>query len=193
MRAERVRMRCEVVFGVEVEAVDDAEAAAQRRGEERPPGWWRATRVKGLSGIFIDRAPGPVPTMRSSDAVLEGGVEDLLDLGVETVDLVDEEDLAGLECGEDGGEVAGPLDDRARGGLDAATSSSAAMTWARLVLPTPGGPKSRTWSRASPRARAASMATRRFSTTCALARRTRRVGAGAARARSRVVVDGAGR
>ena len=40
------------------------------------------------------------------------------------------------------------------------------MTWARLVLPTPGGPKSSTWSSASPRARAASIATRRFAITC---------------------------
>ncbi len=46
-----------------------------------------------------------------------------------------------------------------------ATCSSAATTWARLVLPTPGGPKRRTWSRASPRLRAASMATRRLATT----------------------------
>ena len=35
-----------------------------------------------------------------------------------------------------------------------------------LGVPTPGGPKSSTWSRASPRARAASMATRRFAITC---------------------------
>src|SRR2546428_291148 len=43
---------------------------------------------------------------------------------------------------------------------------SAAMTWASDVLPTPGGPKSSTWSRASPRLTAASMATRRLATTC---------------------------
>ena len=72
------------------------------------------TRVKGLSGIFIERAPGPVPIMRSRRVVLERGVEDLLDLGVEAVDLVDEEDLAVLEGGEEGGQVAGALDDRAR-------------------------------------------------------------------------------
>src|SRR3989304_3784936 len=46
------------------------------------------------------------------------------------------------------------------------TASSAAITWARLVLPTPGGPKSSTWSRASPRLRAASIATRRLGMTC---------------------------
>jgi hypothetical protein len=42
---------------------------------------------------------------------------------------------------------------------------SAAMTWARLVFPTPGGPNSRTWSRASPRDRAASIATFRLAIT----------------------------
>ena len=37
------------------------------------------------------------------------------------------------------------------------TSISFATTWARVVLPRPGGPKMRRWSRASPRRRAASM------------------------------------
>ena len=39
------------------------------------------------------------------------------------------------------------------------TSSSAATIWASEVLPSPGGPASRTWSSASPRAPAARMAT----------------------------------
>ena len=46
------------------------------------------------------------------------GVQDLLDLGVEAVDFVDEQDLARLECREQRREVAGALDDRAGGGLD---------------------------------------------------------------------------
>src|SRR5690606_20794438 len=37
------------------------------------------------------------------------------------------------------------------------TPSSLAMTWLRVVLPRPGGPKISTWSMASPRARAASI------------------------------------
>ena len=66
-----------------------------RRGAvRRPARVVAATRVKGFSGIFMERAPGPVPIMRSRVLVLEGGVEDLLDLGVEAVDLVDEDDLA---------------------------------------------------------------------------------------------------
>ena len=50
--------------------------------------------------------------------VLERGVEDLLDLRVEAVDLVDEEDLAVVEGGQEGGEVARPLDHGAGGALD---------------------------------------------------------------------------
>ncbi len=43
------------------------------------------------------------------------------------------------------------------------TPSSRATIWASVVLPRPGGPCSSTWSRASPRARAAWMNTARFS------------------------------
>jgi hypothetical protein len=49
---------------VEVEPVDDAEPAAQGRGEETGPGGG-GDQGEGLSGIFIDRAPGPLPIMRS--------------------------------------------------------------------------------------------------------------------------------
>jgi hypothetical protein len=38
-----------------------------RRGAvRRPARVVAATRVKGLSGIFMERAPGPLPIMRSS-------------------------------------------------------------------------------------------------------------------------------
>ena len=50
--------------------------------------------------------------------VLERRVEDLLDGAVEPVDLVDEEDVAGLEAREDGGDVALPLERRAGHGTD---------------------------------------------------------------------------
>src|SRR5580700_3884445 len=43
------------------------------------------------------------------------------------------------------------------------------MMVARVVLPSPGGPYSKTWSKASPRERVASMATARFSLTLAWA------------------------
>ena len=50
--------------------------------------------------------------------VLHRRVEDLLDRPVEPVDLVDEQDVAFVERGEDRGEVPGPLDGRARGVAD---------------------------------------------------------------------------
>ena len=46
--------------------------------------------------------------------VLHRRVEDLLDGPRQAVDLVDEQDVALLELGEDGGQVAGPLERRAR-------------------------------------------------------------------------------
>ena len=45
------------------------------------------------------------------------------------------------------------------------TPSSLAMTCASVVLPRPGGPETSTWSSASPRWRAAAIATCRFSRT----------------------------
>ncbi len=50
--------------------------------------------------------------------VFEGRIEDLLDLGVQSVDLVHEENLAVVEGGQEGGQVAGALDDRPRRGFD---------------------------------------------------------------------------
>ena len=50
--------------------------------------------------------------------VLEGGVEFFFEDGLEAVDLVEEEDLAFAEVGEDGGEVALDLEGGAGGLLD---------------------------------------------------------------------------
>ena len=47
--------------------------------------------------------------------VLHGRVEDLLHDPVEAVDLVDEEDVALVEVGQDGGQVARPLQRRPAG------------------------------------------------------------------------------
>ena len=107
----------EVVLAVEVEAVDDAEAAAQGRGEKARAGGG-GHQGEGLQGDLHGAGARTGADHEVEAAVLEGGIEDLLDLGVEAVDLVHEEDLARLEGGEEGGEVAGALDDGAGGGLD---------------------------------------------------------------------------
>ena len=86
-------------------------------------------------------------------AVLHRRVERLLDRAVEAVDLVDEEDRARLERGQERGDVGLALERRAGGLHERRRSSSAAMMCASEVLPSPGGPASRTWSSGSPRRR----------------------------------------
>ena len=150
MRAERVTIVLEVGLGVEVEAVDDPEAAAQRRGQQaRARGG--ADQREGLERDLHRARAGTAADHEVEAVVLERGVEDLLDLGVEAVDLVDEEDLAVLERGEQRGEVAGPLDDRPGGGLDRDARARRRSRGRGSSCRRPGGPKSRTWSRASPR------------------------------------------
>ena len=107
----------EVRLRVEVEAVDDAEAAAQRGREESGTGGG-AHQGEGLQGDLHGAGPGAAADHEVEAGVLEGGVQDLLDLRVQAVDLVDEQDLPVLEGGEEGREVPGPFDDRSRGGLD---------------------------------------------------------------------------
>ena len=51
--------------------------------------------------------------------ILHGRVEDFLDRRLQAVDFVDEQHVARLQVGEDGGEVSGALDDRAGGGAEA--------------------------------------------------------------------------
>ena len=83
---------------------------------------WRVvapTRVNLGRSIRTERADGPSPIIRSSDAVLHRRIEDLLDRGREPVDLVDEQDVAILEIGEQGGEVARFGDHRPGGGAKA--------------------------------------------------------------------------
>jgi hypothetical protein len=70
--------------------------------------------------VDADRAGGrPLADHQIEHAVLHRRIEDLLDRGREPVDLVDEEDVAILEIGEQGGEIAGLGDHRPRGGAKA--------------------------------------------------------------------------
>ena len=89
--------------------------------------------------------------------VLERRVEVLLDHRAHAVDLVHEQDAARRQVREQPGQVAGALDDRARGVRDLDARARARGSTASVVLPSPGGPWKSTWSSASPRRRAASM------------------------------------
>jgi len=77
----------------------------------------------------------------------------------ETVDLVHEQHAVRLEVGEDRGEITGAFQDRSRVTCRL-TPISAAMMYARVVLPEAGRAKSSTWSSDSARERAAVMNTR---------------------------------
>ena len=103
------------------------------------------TRVKGGSSRRIERAAGPLAQHDVQLEVLHGRVEDLFDGPGQPVDLVDEEHVAGLEPGQDGGQVAGPLEGGARGDLDADAhlvgddAGQGGLAQARADRPTAGG------------------------------------------------------
>ena len=82
----------------------------------------------------MDRAAGPLPTTISSAKVLERGIEHLLHHAVETVDLVDEQDVALLEVGEDGGQVPRALDGWTAGRADVRARAHWPRRWARRGL-----------------------------------------------------------
>ena len=78
-----------------------------------------ATKVKGSMRMTWVRAEGPGADDDVELIVLERGVEFFFEDGLEAVDLVEEEDLFGLEVGEDGGQVALDLQGGAGGLLEA--------------------------------------------------------------------------
>ena len=76
------------------------------------------TTVNGLSVSRRLRAAGPAADHHVDGEVLHRRVEDLLDRVVEAMDLIDEQDVALIEVGQDRGQVARPLDGRTAGGVD---------------------------------------------------------------------------
>ena len=104
--------------GVEDQAQRDAEAVAQRRGQQAGAG--------GGADQGEGRQVDAHGTRRRSLAddqveleVFHGGIEHFLDGRLQPVDLIDEQDVPGLEVCQDCGEIAGPLDDGAGGGAEA--------------------------------------------------------------------------
>ena len=81
--------------------------------------------------------------------ILERRVEDLLDRRSEAVDLVDEEDVALLEIGEERREVARAGDHRARGGAEIDAELARDDLRQRRLAEARAGPTKRTWSSAS--------------------------------------------
>ena len=98
---------------VQVEPVRDAEAVAQRRGEQaRARGGADERELRQVEG---DDARARALADRDRQlAVLHRGIEGLLDRARQAVDLVHEEHGARLERREEGGDVALALERRAR-------------------------------------------------------------------------------
>ena len=104
-------------LGVEIQPHRNAEAVAQRRGEQA-----RARRradQRERRQIDLHRARRrPLADDQVELVILHRRIEDFLDRRIEAVDLVDEQHVALLEIGEQRGEVAGLGDHRAGGGAE---------------------------------------------------------------------------
>ena len=116
IRAERSTISRQVLGAVVLEAMGDAEAVAQRRRQQAGAGG-RPDQGEGRQRQGHGPCPGSLPEHHRQLAVLHRRIERLLDGAAEAVDLVDEEDAAGLQRGEEGGDVGLALQRRA-GGLD---------------------------------------------------------------------------
>ena len=102
---------------VEVEPVGRPEPVAQRAADPSRPGRGADDR-EGLEAEAQRPSGRTLADHHVQRVVLHRRVEDLLDRAVEPMDLVDEQDVALLQRGEDRGEIAGPLDGRPRSVLD---------------------------------------------------------------------------
>ena len=102
---------------VVVEPRHEAEPVAQRPGDQPGAG---GGADEGEAGQREADGRGR-RTLAHDDVeleVLHGRVEDLLDRAGQAMDLVDEQHVAVVELGEDGGQVAGPLERRTRRDVD---------------------------------------------------------------------------
>ena len=111
-------MRLELLGRVEDEAERDAEAVAQGGGEQAGAGGG-ADEGEGGQVDAYGTGGGAFADDQVELKVLHRGIEDFLDGGLQAMDFVDEKDVARLQVGQDGGEVAGALDDGAGGGAEA--------------------------------------------------------------------------
>ena len=156
-----------------------------RRGAVEQPGACGGPDQRERLERDLHRArPGPAADHQVEAAVLERGVENLLDLGVEAVDLVHEQQLARLERREQGRQVAGALDDGTRRGLDRrlrARRRSRARGWSCRLPAARTAARGRALRRGRARLRSQPVGSR----SRAPGRRTRRAGVGAATPRCR--------
>jgi hypothetical protein len=103
---------------VELQAHRDAEAIAQRRRQQPlPRGGTDQREARQIDAHAARRRP--LPDHQVERPILHRGIQHLLDRGGEAVDLVDEQDVAILEIGEQRGKIARLGDYRAGRGAEA--------------------------------------------------------------------------
>jgi hypothetical protein len=110
--------RVQLVHVVELQPQRDAEAVAQRLGQQAGA---RGGADQG-EGRQVDPHRARRRTLADDEVeaeVLHRRVERFLDGGLKAVDLVDEQHVARLQIGQDRGEVAGAHQQRAGGGAEA--------------------------------------------------------------------------
>ena len=107
----------QLLGGVEHQAEGNAEPVAQRRGQQAGAGGG----ADQGEGRQVDAHAARRRALADDQVeleVLHRRVEHFLDRRLQAVDLVDEQDVARLQVGQDGGQVAGALDHRPGGGAE---------------------------------------------------------------------------
>ena len=158
----------ELFLGIEIQPHRNAEAVAQRRGEQARARGGADQRERREVDLHRARRR-PLADDEVELEVLHRRIEDFLDRRIEPVDLVDEQHVALFEIGEQRGEIAGLGDHRAGGGAEIRRPARARRSAPAWSCRGPGGPTNSTWSSASLRARAASMNTREIGARLLLA------------------------
>ena len=124
---------------VMIQPQHQAEASAQRSAHQAlPRGGADGGEVRNGDGVRARAGPGADQNIHAK--IFQRGVEDLLHVRKQAMNLVDEENLARPDVGEHAGEIELLLENRARRFVRNPTPSSAAMMVASVVLPKPGGP-----------------------------------------------------
>ena len=116
-RAPRFTISSSSCLGVEIQPYRDAEAIAQRRRQQ--PGPRGRADQREARQIDLHRARGGALADDEVELeILHRRIEDFLDRRIEPVDLVDEQDVAVLEIGQERREIARLGDHRAGGGAE---------------------------------------------------------------------------
>ena len=120
------------------------------------------TSVNGDRSILHRARRRPLADDEVELKILHRRIEDLLDRRGQPVDLVDEQDVARLEIGEQRREIAGARDHRARRRAETDAQLARHDLRQRRLAEARAARTNSTWSSASPRVRAASMNTLRL-------------------------------